>query len=101
MSTGVPIHINIPKKLAERAGFFMKIEGYKNEGEFYRDAIRRFIEFKEQTADEWLVEHEALVAKIPESKKSKKELMSQMKNIRDEIWREKYAKKYAACAGQQ
>ncbi len=101
MSTGVPIHINIPEKLAKRAGFFMKIEGYKTKGEFYRDAIRRFIEFKEQTTDEWLVEHEALVAEIPGSKKSEKELMNQIKNIRDEIWGEKYAKKYAACAGQQ
>jgi metal-responsive CopG/Arc/MetJ family transcriptional regulator len=101
MSTGVPIHINLPKKLADRAEFFMKIGGYENKEEFCRDAVRRFIEFKEQTTDEWLMEHEALVAEIPESKKSEKELITQIKNIRDEIWREKYAKKYANCSGQQ
>jgi len=79
----------------------MEMDEYENEEEFYRDAISRFIEFKEQTADEWLMEFEVLVAEIPKVKKSEKELMKQIRGVRDELWRKKYAKKYAAGAGQQ
>ncbi|PKP57430.1 MAG: hypothetical protein CVT88_08885 [Candidatus Altiarchaeales archaeon HGW-Altiarchaeales-1] len=97
MSNNILIHL--PKKMASRAEFFIELEEYKNREEFYKDAIRRFIEFKEQTTDVWLMEFESLVGEIPKSRKTEKELANQMKKVRDELWRKKYAKKYEHATG--
>jgi len=76
--------------------FFISVGEYSDEVDFITDAVRRLIETKEKSADQWTVKFEELITDISKTEKSEKELLEQTKTVRKDIWR----KKYASSAGQ-
>ena len=52
---------------------------------------------KEQSADQWIVKFEELIADIPKAEKSEQELLGQAEIVRKKIWN----KKIAGTAGQK
>jgi len=52
---------------------------------------------KEQSADQWIVKFEELIADIPKAEKSEQELLGQAEIVRKNIWN----KKIAGTAGQK
>jgi len=86
----------LPERLSKRMKFFISVGEYSDETDFITDAVRRLIETKERSADQWIVKFEELITDISKTEKSEKELLEQVKTVRKDIWR----KKYASSAGQ-
>ena len=86
----------LPARLSKRMKFFISVGEYSDEIDFITDAVRRLIETKEKSADQWTIEFEELITDISKTEKSEKELLEQVKTVRKDIWR----KKYASSAGQ-
>jgi hypothetical protein len=86
----------MPEGLSKRMKFFISVGEYTDEIDFIIDAVRRLIETKEKSADQWTVKFEELITDIPKTEKSERELMGQAEIVRKDIWR----KKYAGSAGQ-
>ena len=86
----------MPEGLSKRMKFFISVGEYSDEIDFITDAVRRLIETKEKSVDQWTVKFEDLITDISKIEKSEQELMEQAEIVRKDIWR----KKYAGSAGQ-
>lgn len=76
--------------------FFISVGEYSDENDFITDAVRRLLETKEKSVDQWTEKFEDLITDIPKAEKSEQELLKQAEIVRTDIWR----KKYAGSAGQ-
>lgn len=82
---------SLPERLSKRMKFFISVGEYKDEIDFITDAVRRLIETKEKSADQWTVRFEELITDISRTEKTEHELMEQAETVRKDIWRNKYA----------
>jgi hypothetical protein len=96
MSEMTDVIQGLPERLSKRMKFFISVGEYSDEIDFMTDAVRRLIEIKEKSVDQWTVKFEELITDISKTKKSDKELLEQGETVRKEIW----SKKYASSAGQ-
>jgi hypothetical protein len=96
MSEMTDVIQGLPERLSKRMKFFISVGEYSDEIDFMTDAVRRLIEIKEKSVDQWTVKFEELITDISKTEKSDKELLEQGETVRKEIW----SKKYASSAGQ-
>jgi hypothetical protein len=96
MSEMTDVIQGLPERLSKRMKFFISVGEYSDEIDFMTDAVRRLIEIKEKSVDQWTVKFEELITDISKIEKSEQELLEQAETVRKEIW----SKKYASSAGQ-
>jgi len=63
---------DLPERLSKRMKFFISVGEYSDEIDFITDAVRRLIETKEKSVDQWTVKFEELITDISKTEKSEK-----------------------------
>jgi len=96
MSEMTDVILGMPERLSKRMKFFISVGEYTDETDFITDAVRRLLETKEKSVDQWTVKFEELITDISKTEKSEQEIMGHAETVRKDIWR----KKYAGSAGQ-
>lgn len=91
MSEMTDVIQGMPEKLSKRMKFFISVGEYSDETDFITDAVRRLLETKEKSVDQWTVKFEELITDISKTEKSEQELMDHAEKVRRDIWRKKYA----------